>query len=93
MVSKAFAWEAPFFQHLDQSSKEEYIEDIANRLDYTEYLVKSEPDPISKIVAERDYLHLKLRYENLTRGELTKDLAQFWRKLQFTPLPTGNSFS
>lgn len=89
MVAKVFKWEKPFFAQLENTSKEEYVEDLGRRLDYMEYLLRNEHEPTAKIVAERDYLHLKLRYENLTR-EMTEgvsDLLGFWKKLQYAPLP------
>jgi len=91
IMQKVFKWERPFYLSLGEEAQKEYIDDLTKKLDYIEYLVRNESTVSDKIAAERDFVHLKLRYENLVSGAPNAELLKFWRRIQFAPVSTSMS--
>lgn len=81
-ISKVFRWERNHIRDMDPQEKLGYVEDLDNKLEYTEWCLANEIDKGEYAKLERDLLHLRLRKENLETSLTLGRVNKVWRRSQ-----------
>lgn len=89
MVKKIFEWERGNFGDLDMKAQNEYLQDMTNKMRYIDYSMQQEPDQGIKQKLERDFMHMRLRKENLETTLSIEEVKKVWNKTSRFIFPHG----
>jgi len=89
MIKKIFEWERNNFAYLDMKHQDEYLVDMTNKMRYIDYSMQQEPDQGEKQKLERDFMHLRLRKENLQTNLSLDEVKKVWNKTSRYIFPHG----